>query len=277
MKRSLFLLAFLMLMPVLAGAQQVTFSMKAPPEGTTRAVVDSMELIFIISVNMEGEEQSFNVMQAWKKAYVETILAVEGTNIMKRSVAFTEASERGTQPMQESIVKALPIKGKSYLLEFIGDSLAVTGEDGSIVSEEEHRELAGRFRKKSDGQFGSILDGRTMSIGEEVELTDDMLQQFGSDLTRGPMKPKTAKIKLVSLGESQGMKTALLDITVSMAGAQGIMEMEFTMKGTAEIGVDNLWPLALIMTGTVSGAGSHSGMPLTADGDMRMALIATYK
>jgi hypothetical protein len=56
-----------------------------------------------------------------------------------------------------------------------------------------------------------------------------------------------------------------------------MIELEGLMKGTAEVGVDNLWPLAVIMTGTVTGAGSHSGVPLTADGDMRMARTARYE
>ncbi|MFZ1728985.1 MAG: hypothetical protein WAV84_02550, partial [Bacteroidota bacterium] len=276
MKRPIILLAFLMFLPMLAGAQQVTFKLQPPQELLTRSMVDSMELLFLISVNVEGADQSFDVTQAEKKAYIETILKVEGSDVMKRRLAFTEATERSTQPMQATKTKTLPINEKAYVLEYIGDSLAITGDDGSEVPAEEYDKLAGSFRKTTDGQFSSILDGRTMSVGEEIELTADMLTKFGSDLTKGAMKPKSAKLKLVSLGESEGMKSALLDIEVIMSGTQGVMELEFSMKGTAEVGVDNLWPLALVMTGTVTGAGSHSGMPLTADGEMRMAKIAHY-
>jgi hypothetical protein len=268
---------FALLMPMLAGAQQVTFTMQAPPEALTRAIVDSMELVFLISVDMEGAEQSFDVTQAEKKAYIETILGVEGNSVTKRRLAFTEATERSTQPMQAATTKILPINGKTYILEFIGDSLAITHDDGGEVSKEEYDKLAGSFRKSSDGQFSNVLNGRTMSVGEEIELTDEMLKEFASEMSRGSMKPKSAKLKLVSLGESQGMKTALFDIEVTLAGSQGMIELEGLMKGTAEVGVDNLWPLAVIMTGTVTGAGSHSGVPLTADGDMRMARTARYE
>ncbi|MBE0644114.1 MAG: hypothetical protein IH600_08540 [Bacteroidetes bacterium] len=277
MKRLFPFLAFVLLLPALAGAQQVTFNMQVPQEGTTRAIVDSMELVFLISVNAEGADQSFDMTQAKRQAYTETILAADDQRILKRKVSYTDATERGNQPMQGLKTVSLPVSGKSYILEYIADSLAITAEDGATVSKEERGALEGTFRRNTDGQFSSILNGRTMSVGEEIELTAEMLDQFGAGLTAGPMKLNSAKIKLVNVHDVQGMLAALLDVSVVMIGTQGTMEMEFAMNGTAEIGVENLWPLSFVMKGTVTGAGNHAGMDLTADGDMRMARTATYK
>ncbi len=41
--------------------------------------------------------------------------------------------------------------------------------------------------------------------------------------------------------------------------------------------MENLWPLSLVMSGTLVGAGSHGGADLSADGNMKLARIATYK
>lgn len=116
-----------------------------------------------------------------------------------------------------------------------------------------------------------------MNVGEELELKDEMLKEFGAGLTGGGMTLRSAKLRLLRLGERDGMQTAEFDLDIVIGGAQGILEMEIAMKGTAVVGVENLWPLELVMNGTLAGAGSHAGMNLSADGQMEMARIATYK
>lgn len=277
MKRLLVLCTLFAFLPVFAQAQQVTFHRQAPAVGTTRVMVDTTEMVMLISVNAEGADQSFDVTQAEKKVYTETILEVDGNSITKRRVAFTDAVQRQNQPMQGLKAVTLPLAGKTYLIDHTADSLVITTEDGDEVSKEEYDKLEGTFRKSTDGQFGEIFDGRTMSVGEDFELTEELMQQFGSNLSSSALKPKSAHIKLLSVGTANGMKTAKLEVDFAMSGTQSVLEMDIVMKGIAEIYVDNLWPLSLVMTGTVTGVGNHSGMPLTADGEMRMAKIATYE
>ncbi len=277
MKRLLSLFVVFLVLPVLAVAQQVTFHSEVPSAGTTRAILDTTELIYLITVNAEGADQSFDVTQAERKIYTETILEVDGDVVTKRRVAFTEATERGNKPMQGMKVTTGAISGKTYIIDNTGDSLVVSNEDGSKVSKEEFDKLAASFRNKTDGQFDKVLDGRTMTVGEEITLTDDMLKQFVSELAPGAMTPESARIKLLSVGESQGMSVAKFEVVAAISGSKGFMEMSLTMKGTAEVCVDKLWPLSLVMKGTVSGVGNHSGMPLSADGEVLMARIATYE
>ena len=276
MKRIAVLLTF-MLLPALTSAQQVTFTMQAPEEGRTRSVVDTMELIALISFSAEGADQAFDMEQGERKAYTETVLAVDDAVVTKKRLAFTEASKRSTQPMQPAKVKESPVVGKAYIVEYLGDNVSVVAEDGSEVGKEEQEYIAEGFKRRAENQFGKILDGRSMSVGEELELKDDLLKEFGAGLTQGPMTVRTAKLRLQSLGEKNGMQTAVFDVDVVIGGTQGMMEMEIAMTGTAEVGVDNLWPLSLIMSGTLSGAGEHAGANLTADGDMRLARIAVYE
>ncbi len=277
MKRLLSLLAFSLLLPALANAQQVTFTAQAFPEGTTRAVVDSMELVFLISVNAEGADQPFDVTQAFRRSYDETILATSGGDITRRKVTFKDAGERGNRPMQGVRSKTYSISGKTYILETGGDSLIISGEDGAEVTKAERDEIRGVFSGGGEKQFTGILKDRTMSVGEEIELTPEMLFEFGEGLPGGVLKPQSGRMKLVDVHEAQGMSAALLELEVKMAGSQGMMELEFSLKGTVEVGVENLWPMSVVMKGTVAGVGNHAGMDMSADGDLRMARIVTYE
>lgn len=277
MSRPVTLIAVLFLLPAFALAQQVTFTMKAPEAGLTRSVVDSMDLVALISVNAEGMDQAFDMTQGERKAFTESILATDGATVTRKRVTVAEGAERTSQPMQPVSVKNAPTVGKTYIMEFLSDSIAVTTEDGAAVSADERKYMVKEFSRDMEGQFSAVLDGRTMKVGEVLELKDELLKAFGKNMSQGSMDVRSARLTLNGIGDAQGMKTALLGVDVVMGGAQGPMEMEITLKGTAEIGVDNLWPLSLVMTGTLAGAGNHGGADLSADGDMKMARIITYE
>lgn len=277
MSRPVALIAVLFFLPAFALAQQVTFKMKAPDAGVSRSVVDSMDLVALISVNAEGMDQAFEMSQGERTAYSEAILATDGAAVTKKRITVTEAAERTAQPMQPVSVKNAPTIGKTYIMEFLADSIGVTTEDGATVPDDERKYIVKKFSRDTEGQFSEVLNGRTMAVGEVLELKDELLKSFGKNMSQGSMEVRSAKLTLNGIGNAQGMKTALLGVDVVMGGAQGPMEMEITLKGAAEIGVDNLWPLSLVMTGTLTGAGNHGGADLSADGDMKLARIATYE
>lgn len=277
MKRLVLTLAVLLCLPALASAQQVTFSRKLPPVGLQRTAVDSMEVVYLISVNAEGENQSFDMKQSERKSSTETVLAVNDERITKKKIHVLEMRSSSANPMAPPTVKDSPALGKTYVIEYLEDSLAVTTESGDAVTGDEYRAMRDAFSRDSEGQFNTILDGRTMSIGETLVLNDEMLAAFGAQMTGGGMKVQRASLTLNGLRESQGMQTAMFDLDVVFSGSQGPMEMEITMKGTAEAGVENLWPLSLVMSGTLVGAGAHGGADLSADGKMTVAKIVTYK
>lgn len=283
MKRSLsssailLLPVFLLLLSAVSVAQQVTFSQRALNVGLTRAMVDSMELVGLISVNAEGVDQAFDMEQSERKVFTETILEVNDGAVTRKRLAFSEARNRSAQPMQPVSVTTAPVVGKSYLVASLADSIIVSRDDGSAVSDEERDYLVRGFHRTAENQFADAFNGRTMSVGEEFELKDELLRKFGAGLNEGAMEIRSATFRLDGLGETQGMQTALIGIVVVMGGAQGPLEMEITLKGTAEIGVENLWPVLLVMDGTLVGAGNHGGVDLTADGTMKMARLATYQ
>jgi hypothetical protein len=277
MKRLILTLAVLLCLPALSSAQQVTFARKLPPVGLQRAMIDSMEVVSLISVNAEGENQSFDMTQSERKSYTETVMAVNDERITKKKIHVIDMRSSSANPMAPPTIKDSPALGKTYILEYLNDSLAVTTESGDAVTGEEYRAMRDAFSRDSEGQFSTILDGRTMSIGETLVLNDEMLAAFGAQMTGGGMKVQRASLTLNGLRESQGMQTAMFDMDVVFSGAQGPMEMEITMKGTAEAGVENLWPLSLVMSGTLAGAGAHGGADLSADGKMTVAKIVTYK
>ncbi|MBR9974582.1 MAG: hypothetical protein KFF77_03295 [Bacteroidetes bacterium] len=276
MKR-LSVLFVLLLLPVVAISQQVTFSVKAPDVGMTRSAVDTMALVALISVNAEGTDQVLDMEQGERKVFTETVLETEGNVVTRKRITVTEAVARSMQPMQPVTVKSAPVTGKTYIIERRDDSVAVTSEDGADVTKEERTYMMKEFGGKSEAQFNRILEGRTMRVGEELELKDEMLKEFGAGMTDGGLSVRGAKLRLQRLGERDGVKTAVFDVDITFGGAQGIMEMEIALNGTAEVGVENLWPFELVMNGTLAGAGSHAGASLTADGEMQMARIATYK
>ena len=268
---------FLLLLPEASVGQQVTFAERALTVGLTRAIVDSMELVGLISVNAEGMDQAFDMGQSERKVYSEAILEVNDGTVTRKRLTFAEALERSAHPMQPVSVSTAPVVGKSYIVAYLDDSLAITRDDGSTAPDAERDYLVKEFSRTVENQFADAFNGRTMSVGEEFELKDELLAQFGASLNNGALKVRSAKFRLDGLGTTQGMQTALIGIDVVLAGAQGPMEMEISMKGTAEIGVENLWPISLVMDGTLVGAGNHGGVDLTADGTMKMARLATYQ
>ncbi|MDX9759311.1 MAG: hypothetical protein RBU27_09135 [Bacteroidota bacterium] len=265
-----------LLLPVVTMGQQVTFSERALNVGLTRAMVDSMELVGLISIAAEGMDQAFDMQQSERKAFSETILEVSDGVVTRKRMTFSDARARSAQPMQPVSVTNAPVVGKTYIVTYLPDSVAVTDDDGAAVPTAERDYIVKEFSRKVENQFAQAFNGRTMSVGEEFELKGELLELFGANLNEA-LRIRNATFRLDGVGQAQGMRTALIGIDVVFGGAQGPMEMEIAMKGTLEIGVENLWPISLVMDGSLTGAGNHGGVDLTADGTMKMARLATYQ
>ncbi len=230
MKRLILTLAVLLCLTAVSSAQQVTFARTLPLVGLQRTMIDSMEVVTLISVNAEGMDQSFDMTQSERKSYTESILAVNDKRVTKKKIQIAEVVERSMQPMQSVTAKTSPLTGKTYILEFLDDSVGVTTENGAEVPKEERTELLEVFSRDNEGQFGGILDGRTMTVGDTLTLKDDELAAFGAQMSDGGLKVRSASLTLKGLRESQGMQTALFDLDVVLGGARGLLEMEIAMK-----------------------------------------------
>lgn len=293
MKSFAFLVA-LLLASVAAMAQTVTFHLKPYPSGTVIRMVDSFKLDGTLTVLAQGAEQSFDMTNLEKKQYTRTVLETDGAEPVKYRIAYDMALEKEAQPMRGQKESTPPVTDSPYIFERQDDEAGidssalesrtvvmlkdwmVTREDGKSISEEEEEFLSGERRGQIESSLRNVLKDRTLEVGEELVLDEEMLTMMKTDLVRGDMQAQDVRLRLKALESESGFQTAVFDFVAKIAGSANVMEMEVEMKGVLRIGVDNLWPTFLELHGTVTGAGMHQGTTMGIDGDLHGLKQAAY-
>jgi len=249
----------------------------------------------VLSVLAQDKEQSFDILHMEKKHLTRTVLESDGARQTKYRIAYDVAYEKDMQPMRRPKESAPPVTDSPYTFEqfdenapadsavlksrraIIVKDYLVTRDDGNPISEEEEAFLGSEHRAKLESSLRNALNGRTMEVGEELLFDEESLAMMETGMIEGDMNARDARMRLKALESVDGSQTAVLDFDAMITGGENVMEMEVRMQGVLHIGVDNLWPVSLEMTGTVTGAGMHQGATMGIDAEIHGMKKLVYR
>lgn len=270
-------LLFVFLLSAVATAQTVTFGVGTSPEGVTRTVTESMDMLMIISAGGDQMDMSQNA----QKKFVEEALAVEDLEITKRKVTFSKAMKTNKSPMRAEKTTEPPVVGIPFILTrgdvASGTAPKVEREDGEDVSAEASEYLIEEFLTKQESGFGKILAGRTMTIGDQLTLGDEEMKSFITAVADESTTLKEATITLLRIEDVSGQDAAVFELIAVLDGKTPVLDMSIAMKGTASIMVEALWPLSVNIEGDITGEGNHGGTAITSDGLVSFSRSAVYE
>jgi hypothetical protein len=295
--RRFLLLPFLFLVALTACSSTVTFHTKPLPVGMTVLSVDSMTMDGSLIVLAEGQEQSFPMKILQRKRSTRTILAMDGDELSRYRIRYEDAYEEERQPMRKPKISTPPVTEVDYIYERLGDEAgaqpspedvdaatvvvhsgwSIRREDGKPLSKEESEYLTDKVKEKGmNHSIRRVLDGRTVTVGDDIIVDSEMLEAIGEGFVQGHMAPNAVTLTLRDIKSQNGTQLADLDFSLAMKGSAGPLEMETTMEGTISLGVDDLWMYTLEMDGPLTGTGMHQGATMGVEGEMRGAGSAEY-
>ncbi|MBN1447581.1 MAG: hypothetical protein JXA28_06590 [Bacteroidetes bacterium] len=291
----LFVLILCVSVPV--SSQTVTFQNKSLPVGITVSSVDSMTMDGSLTVMAEGQEQSFPMKMKQRKRAVRTILAYDGDELSRYRIRYEDAYEEERQPMRKPKISTPPVTDIIYVYERLGDEAAaqpspedldaatvvvhsgwsIRREDGKPLSKEESEYLTDKVKEKEmDASIRQVLDGRTVTVGEDIVIDNRMLEEIGEGFAQGKLTPTEVTLRLRDVKSQDGTQLADFDFSLTMKADADPFEMEAVLKGSVTMGVENLWMHSLELGGPLTGAGMHQGATVGIDGEMQRAGSAEY-
>ena len=270
-------LPVLLVLTSIAGADDkdsITFKYKPVKKGDTRTMTRTLTMSLEMKVSVAG-----NVVQEPKQDRSEeesrkdTVLEVADgvpTKIKTRYIKFAEITDGKT--------KTSPVKGKTYIVEKGEDGLKITDESGETPSPAEIKQVSDDFKNLGTlDKMSKFLDGKTVKIGEAIDLPKDIAQSILGTKKDDPIQVKKFRLKLTKINPDMG----LFKITVEFEGAPTPgTSMSMTLKG--KIGVTpGCWPLDAKMKGTVEIEGSpgppEQKIELTGSGPVTITASNSYK
>ena len=281
MKRISLVTLSLLLFATVLPAQTVTFTSKPYPEGLKQSVKDNMTVDILISV--EGQGEAMTMSKASRKQWSRTVLENADGGRERFALEITEAYESENNPMRRPKEVNHDMKGKVFILTrgaSESDDEEATWdielENGDAVSGDDRDYILEEIVKKNQAGFKRMLDGRTMTVGDTLELDESVLQLMAGAAMPEGISLKRATLVLHSLGEVDGEQTGIFDLNLDLLGSSPFMEFHLPLMGRAEAFVGSLWPLMLKLGGELSGEGAHGGSKILGEGMFEATMKATY-
>ncbi len=272
MKKSI-VISVLLFCPLLLHAQEITFSSNPIARGVIIERFDSLGMS--LDVSMDGSEGVIATQKNTEfRHYTLTVLEADLEQVTSYRLQVHKAWEAGAAFDGNPI--DLPVQGKTYILN-IGDSATtVLNEDGSPAPDAERTVILTLAGNREEGVLKKLLMGKTMQIGDSIQLREDLLESFRSIVGNKSLDLKAATLKLVDIRDIQNLRCGVFDIRMQFAGAQSAVEMELDLVAEAAISEESLWPISITMNGDMSGVTQQQGMTLLIDGIMKGVKTSTY-
>ncbi len=272
MKKSI-VISVLLFCPLLLHAQDITFSSNPIARGVVIERLDSLGMS--LDVSMDGSE---GVLMTQKNTefrhYTLTVLEADLEQVTSYRLQVHKAWEAGAAFDGNPI--NLPVQGKTYVLQIGDTATVVLNEDGTPAPEAERTVILTLAGNREEGVLKKMLLGKTMQIGDSLELRDDLLESFRSIVGNNSLEMKAATLKLIDIRDIQNMRCGVFDIRMKLAGNQSAVEMELDLVAEAAISEESLWPISITMNGDMSGVAQQQGMTLLIDGIMKGVKTSTY-
>jgi hypothetical protein len=273
MKHS-FVLIFFALFPFALNAQSVTFTARPIATGVSVERLDSLGMS--LDVSMDGSDEVLMTQTNTEfRHYTLTVLEADEKRMNKARLDVHKAWEKGMALGGAQF--DLAIQGKSYSLAFSDTGLYVEYADGTPAPDAECSLVRNVAGKREENALVSVLDGRTMSVGDTLSLMDELLESFLAFVGNENAQIRQVTMKLTDVRMVQNMRCAVFDMFITLSSAQSQVDMDLDMIAEGVIAEESLWPLSISMDGTMRGSTSQQGMLLFINGTVKGKKAGTYK
>lgn len=257
------------------------FDRKAPEVGTKMKEEQKLDMKMSMSMDMSamgGKKETTDVSKSENATLTREVLAVTDGAPTKVKVTYASKSDVEVQGGQERKKDSLLV-GKTFIAELKDGQIKVTDEQGAAVDEEAAMVVA---RDSNDlgkaDQFVVTMPDRALKVGEAVPELASLIK---SELTRGAgdkgPKPEIENVSVKLREDKNGV--ALFDVALTVAQAQGPVNMKMNLTGTLGVRKADSWPTELTLNGPVSigaGNGGAGQLKLEGSGTMNLSRSLTY-
>ncbi len=205
-----------------------------------------------------------------------TATEVAGERVIGAEVRFLEATAT-----RDSTAERQAIAGKAYLCRRESDErLTITTADGRLPPMDEY-ELVTRAMETlgTASPLAEFLAGRTVSVGERLELPAELAQQaLGFDSRMGEVDRFVMTLTRVETIESR--RVGRFDTEIEAHGATS-QQMRLIVAGVFQVDEATCRLVSADLTGPIAMSGVRGGQTegytLDGKGKMRLALTAQYR
>lgn len=274
----LFVLPSLLTLAVGApAAETLTFNHRPP------AVGDAVQQTVRVEMRIEStarqgatvlETTSSEIQRQQTRRVTATEIA--GGRVLGAEVRFLEASAQ-----RDGADEPQPIAGKAYLCRRESDQrLAITTPDGQMPPMDEY-ELVTRAMETlgTTSPLAKFLAGRTVKVGERLELPAELAQQaLGFDSRMGEVDRFV--LTLTGVEERDSRRVGAFDTEIEAHGATS-QQMRLIVAGAFRVDEATCRIVSADLNGPIAMSGLRGGQvgeyTLDGKGKMRLALSAQYR
>ncbi|MBI3828434.1 MAG: hypothetical protein HY291_02900 [Planctomycetes bacterium] len=255
----------------LKAADEFTFKIQEPKEGTVRADTDEMAMDLKIQAKVGDKVINEEKMaQNESKKSKMTVLAASGINVTKAKVVY-EAYKNDDPAAAEA---PAPELNKTYLLERKDNQVLITDEKGGELPEKEKAYLLKDHKRfgKPNG-FEKWLNGKTLKAGQALEMTKEEAGEIFEMNAEAGMKIDSFTMTFKGVEKAGEVEKASFDAKLVVVKGDDSMKMTMEMAGPISVDAKTGWPLTMALSGPIKIAGQTVKDTMTID----MSGTGTFK
>jgi hypothetical protein len=226
------------------------FTKKGPAVGQKRSEETKTEVN--LKLKMLGKDLKLEEVENQKKD--EEVLAVDGANITKMKVTYTQDDKTQTENGKAGKTKPTSINGKTYIVSLKDGKVVIQNDKEKPAPAKEAALVEKDYHAfgKPDPMTGAIPD-RSLKDGEEVpELAEALKQEMLSNQrTTGKDDKVSIDAAKVTFKGKEG-DVGVFDVSMNMKGDAGLFKMSMPLTGKMSLRVADAWPTTLALDGPIN-------------------------
>ncbi|MDH7515533.1 MAG: hypothetical protein QHI48_06650 [Bacteroidota bacterium] len=280
--RTLYLYLFSLLtlaIPSLAAAQEAVFHAARLEEGMMTRENSERKRTMTLKIDEGAESEDIEINSTVTARKNETILALEDGAPRTLRVVFDEFTLVQSMETGETETQKRPTIGKAYIVEHGDTGILVHTEDGSPLTAGEEEFLMEEYDKMSpEHTFRRLFDGRTLRIGDKVDLGDERGNEFLQSISPSPAgEIADFSLTLRELRSVNGRECGVFDLAMSILVDNEQVAMQMKTKGEVIVERGSCLPVSLVIEGPMDLILTSEGLSLSGTGTVGLRSSYVYE
>jgi hypothetical protein len=268
-------------------ARTVTFGKSVPPAGST-CVSQQTTDVKIVGAGTRADGARTRTPPIEMSTALKTTtayLAWDGSRPTKVRKTYDEVQAVASDSRKDAARRKLA--GRTFILELVAGRVDVTDGDGNRIASDLAAKVKDDTLRKNafvdlyDGPRVKILAGRSMTIGESIEIPSEALLEDVDGTAGVSLKTSRLTLTLVGLTRIQDRECAAFEVKGRVTGAATTEEgmpipLSFEVTGMLKVAVDDSSTLEADVLAAISGEIPMTGGSVVLDGSFRMVTRETW-
>ena len=252
------------------------FTYRAEAVGQRMFFTSLFDLKLKISVTQGGKTiRSVEQTHQRRQSKLVSVLAAGEKGPTKIAVLYKTAEEEKSEDGGQGVVLKDPTAGKLYVIEHTDGKNTVTDKEGQDVSQEQQRIVLDDNRNLGRPYpLAKLLDGRTVNIGETIELDAAQAADL-LGLTERVGQVEKFAIKLTGTRSVEGLRCAVFDTNIRIKNKA--INSSLDVAGEYLIGIDNCRLISFDLSGPVEIPGGMKDVTVTGRGTIQISVDVQYE